>query len=106
MTLEPLARAVAGGERIEAVLWLQCVACRAAPQARSDDAPARVAVEHAVGVGGLVGAVEGAHAKMHDPRSHLLPIIRRLLHRLRQAAESFLAELRHGVSAVVGGELR
>lgn len=68
--------AVAHFQGIEKVLRSELFSHRGAAQADADNAPvAAVFIQHGVGVHGLVGAVKGAHAQMHDARAELLSVI-------------------------------
>ena len=67
-----LAAAAADRQRVEPVLRRQRVARVGAAQRDADDAPVRLAGRQAVvDIDGLMGAMEGADAEMHDARRNL-----------------------------------
>ena len=65
-------------QRIETVLRLQGIACVRTAQARRGDAPAQIpGRQHRISVDGLVGAVKGADAEMHDAASQRRTVVAR-----------------------------
>ena len=68
--------AAADRQRVEPILRRQRIACVGAAQGDSDNTPIRLArCQAVVDIGGLMGAMEGADAQMHDARGDLATII-------------------------------
>ncbi len=72
-------------QRVQAILRTQLFSDRARTQRYADDTPVALAVRHGVvGIDGLVGAMEGTDAEMHDPGALLCAIIARAVDPRRQ----------------------
>ncbi len=79
-------------QRIQPILRLQRIAHVRAAQGHAAHRPLRLARQHLVQVHGLVGAMEGADAQMHDANTSRRTVIGRTCHAGRQPVQRGLAQ--------------